>query len=372
MTTNFKDLNGGDLGDAARRNDRAVSTWVRENTVPTAGFRNVIVNGGFDVTQRGQTTTATAGTIVYGLDMWRQYAIGAGSSLTVTRLKHGVGTAEPYGAATYYANAAWVPGADTVNGFILLQQPIENVYTLSSQEVVLSFWSSTSSGTQTFGLEIEQGFGTGGAPSASVATMLGQQTATTTPKRHVVRFKVPSIVGKTLGSGGNDSVSLNFWLSAGSSYSAARASGIGVRAAADINIWNVQLEAGTVATPFERRPVSTEVAMCQRYYQRLSSSQVNGVLLHGYCLTTTLAVVHWQMPVKMRSSVVFSFGGAFQACDYVGFVRAVTGFNANAANASDDVVLLEVSDSGAGLVAARPLSLRANAAGSWIALSAEL
>jgi hypothetical protein len=33
--------------------------------------------------------------------------------------------------------------------------------------------------------------------------------------------------------------------------------------------WNVQLEPGPVATPFEHRPIATEFALCQRYYQVL-------------------------------------------------------------------------------------------------------
>ena len=34
-----------------------------------------------------------------------------------------------------------------------------------------------------------------------------------------------------------------------------------------VEIANVQLELGSVATPFEQRPVGLELSLCQRYYQ---------------------------------------------------------------------------------------------------------
>jgi hypothetical protein len=39
---------------------------------------------------------------------------------------------------------------------------------------------------------------------------------------------------------------------------------------------------GTVATPFERRPIGTELALCQRYYQRYTSPSAGAVQLYGY------------------------------------------------------------------------------------------
>ena len=47
----------------------------------------------------------------------------------------------------------------------------------------------------------------------------------------------------------------------------AQASGLGVQST-NVNIWGEQLELGAVATPFERRPVATELALCQRYYEK--------------------------------------------------------------------------------------------------------
>jgi hypothetical protein len=56
-------------------------------------------------------------------------------------------------------------------------------------------------------------------------------------------------------------------LSAGST-NASKASNVGFQSG-EIDISNVQLEQGPVATPFEQRPIGTELALCQRYYQYL-------------------------------------------------------------------------------------------------------
>ena len=42
----------------------------------------------------------------------------------------------------------------------------------------------------------------------------------------------------------------------------------------EFQIAQVQLESGPVATPFERRPIETELALCQRYYCKSYNSDV--------------------------------------------------------------------------------------------------
>lgn len=50
-----------------------------------------------------------------------------------------------------------------------------------------------------------------------------------------------------------------------------------------------QLEPGTVATPFERRPPAVELAMCQRYYQVIRSAITGTAAASGNVFGTTLA-----------------------------------------------------------------------------------
>lgn len=65
----------------------------------------------------------------------------------------------------------------------------------------------------------------------------------------------------------------------------------------------VQLERGSVATTFERRPVGTELALCQRYYQRLANATADMVGIgNGAFWATTVLYVIIPLPVVMRSS----------------------------------------------------------------------
>jgi hypothetical protein len=66
----------------------------------------------------------------------------------------------------------------------------------------------------------------------------------------------------------------------------------------------VQFEQGSVATPFERRPYGTELALCQRYYSKMSASSAGtyAAFASGFCASTTAASVYFKYPTQMRSA----------------------------------------------------------------------
>jgi hypothetical protein len=69
----------------------------------------------------------------------------------------------------------------------------------------------------------------------------------------------------------------------------------------DIGYW--QLERGVTATEFERRPLSVEVLMCQRFFCRWAPAAADKVFGTGQCISGTHAFGHYhQFPVQMRSS----------------------------------------------------------------------
>ena len=67
-------------------------------------------------------------------------------------------------------------------------------------------------------------------------------------------------------------------------------------------ITGVQLEVGSVATPFEHRSFGDELARCQRYYYRISHESNNFSFGSGFNQTTSHTRTNVFFPVTMRSS----------------------------------------------------------------------
>jgi len=63
----------------------------------------------------------------------------------------------------------------------------------------------------------------------------------------------------------------------------------------------VQLEVGTVATPFEHRSYGDELARCRRYYYKAQATSASSSWGIGYVQTTTQARSIQKFPVEMRT-----------------------------------------------------------------------
>ena len=243
--------------------------------IGSTGFRNSLRGGDFSVAQRGNGPFSAQG---YCLDGWRT-AISVVGACTVTRAALSLTDSSVIGGAKYEAQCA-VSGTAATTDYSVLQQVIEDVRTLAGKQVTLSFWAYGSV-VGKVGIETQQVFGSGGSLSANVFTPMGAIQLTTGWAKYTTTFTVPSVVGKTLGTGGDDTLCLNFWFSAGSTQ-AVRGSSIGIQNWT-VHLADVQLEEGPNATNFERIPVQQQLAWCQRYFYRwlryhLSTRQLRSVL----------------------------------------------------------------------------------------------
>ena len=206
-------------------------------------FRNKIINGDMRIDQRraGAVYTQPANTAGYGsCDRWFLYPTG--SALSAQRVS---GTL----FNTQYALA--LSGA-TGNTQTQLFHRIEsaNCYDLTGQTVTLSFNAcSNTSLSAAYALTSLSG-AADVWNNPTLATPInfagGTFNLTTIPTKYSFTCVVPSSA--------TNGIQIALF-------------GNALNASQAIYLTNVQLEEGPTATPFEHRPIGTELALCQRYYQ---------------------------------------------------------------------------------------------------------
>jgi hypothetical protein len=236
--------------------------------MPTAGFRNVIINGDFSIYQRVSGATSNSSVFsIFVVDRWKV----SSASLSGSNM-HGALLAPiqffspdaPFNSSYYLHVQRDV--AVTGNAGNTLSQTIEDVRTLSGETVTLSFWARAAGlgysvpDVTLRSIRLIQDFGTntlgGNASSSPVETVLsGPITIGSSWIRYTVTGQIPSVRGKTVGLDGNTYLNLMFDLPLNSVY--------------EFDLACVQLEAGDTATEFERRPPGVELVMCQRYFWRI-------------------------------------------------------------------------------------------------------
>lgn len=264
------------------------SAWVAVAGLSSNSFfagKNKIINGNFGIWQRGLTNLSNFGAVGCNADRWGAYVDGSGTK-TISAQTFTPGTAPVSGYESQYfmrynQTVAGTGGTEN-NQF----QLIEDVRTLAGQTATLSFWMKADS-ARSVTPYIVQNFGSGG--STKVTNNGTAVSVTTSWQRFTSTFTVASISGKTIGT--SSSLEVGFRLP--------------INVVQTIDIWGVQLEAGSTATDFQTASgsVGGELALCQRYYYRTSPTASGmPVTSNGGCITTTIGQVYYPLPVTMRSN----------------------------------------------------------------------
>ena len=332
--------------------------------------RNRVINGDFSVNQRSFTTSTSNG--VFVADRWLSIAAGTGATTTFTNVAATLGDL-PESAKSFIRVASSAHSAtDCIAGLVTR---IESVRTLSGKTITVSFWAKASSGTPKVGVGTFQGFGTGGSPSGAVETGGGQVTISTSWQRYSITYAVPSISGKTIGNDGNDYVSFRLLTSLGSAPYPAMPQ-IGVQNTT-IDFWGIQVEEGSVATPYEQKSYAEELQDCLRYYfKMISPDAAYNRFGWGQASGTTSVAVIIPVPVLMRAEPTPTVSSASHFCvtNSVGAAIAVTSVthNANNSNRFSNTVGFDVGGA-TGLTAGNFSGFHANnTAAAYIEFSAEL
>jgi hypothetical protein len=326
---------------------------------------NAIINGAFEINQRGLTSTTTAG---YGFDRW--FTSVTGGTVTYSSQAFTAGTAPQAGYEAANFARVVTAGQSAAGDVAIFRQLIEDVRTFANQTVTISFWAKAGSSTPKIALDTTQSFGAGG--SSSVTNLAGQVTLSTDWTRYSVTTAIPSIAGQTIGTSSN--LGINFFLSAGSTFNA-RTGSLGIQNNT-FDIWGVQVEAGPTANVFRRNANSLqgELAACQRYYYRINSNSVFTIFSqNGTAINSTQVEIPYFLPVTFRvpipNSVEFSnltsliLGGAPQA---------VTAITVSTATATPQGAIITATHA-SGITAGQQRALLGNnTTAAFLAFSAEL
>ena len=186
--------------------------------------------------------------------------------------------------------------------------------TASAKSVTLSFWVR-SSVTGTFGGSLNNNDGNriyAFTYTISSANTWEQKTVTVagdTTGTWLTTTGTGIELNFGLGAGPDRSVTAGSW-GTSLAYNATGATNLFATSGATWYITGVQLEVGSVATEFERRPYTTELALCQRYFWKWGGDPYTpwGI---GSCDNANVSIVYFlQCPVPMRTSPTLSMGGA--------------------------------------------------------------
>jgi hypothetical protein len=262
--------------------------------------KNRIINGDFSINQRNFTSTTTSAT--FGFDRWL-FTCSDGT-VTYSSQSFTAGAAPVAGYESDRFARIVTTGQTTTTALGELLQKIEDVRTFAGQTATVSFWAKSASGTPKIAVEAVQDFGSGGSPSASVFTVVGSATINSTWTRYSITVAIPSISGKTVGTTANTSnLVIRLFVSAGTAYNS-RTGSLGIQTNT-FDIWGVQVEYGSKATPFETatgNPAS-ELAACQRYYYRQTATSAYSYF-SGMWTAATTSVIDFgiQFPVTMRTT----------------------------------------------------------------------
>lgn len=281
-------VSGSIIGTETVTNDN-ISDTVRESFGP----RNRIINGDMRIDQRnaGAALAVTAGTVQYSVD--RFFGLSSNAQCTFQQIAT---SDSDFPFALRLARTVGGTGTGIIQGGQIIET--NNCQDLAGQTATFSFYATAGANFSAASSQITVGLtcGSGTNQGASAAFITGTwtnitaplstaQTITTTRTKYTYTVSIPS---------GTNEIGIRWYYTP-----------VGTAGANDwFQITGVQLEVGSVATPFERRPFGTELSLCQRYYYKIGTTDANVRVLatSGFVESSTRAIAFVNFPVSMRTA----------------------------------------------------------------------
>lgn len=189
-----------------------------------SGFKNYIINGGFNIWQRGESFSSNSPAF-FTADRWMLDSAGVASGLSASKQPGLVGK-----------NSLYI--IKTSGAYMQVYQMVENQGNLSNKTFTFSaLVKSSNNGTINF--KIVDG-------RAGTNFIYNQ-----TPVALEAHIPKEIVFTAQLGQVSADALFVGI-----------------VTTCSDLFLDRVQMEEGSVATPFEQRPIGLELSLCQRYYRK--------------------------------------------------------------------------------------------------------
>ena len=302
---------------------------VNGNAYPSAGplsNRNLVINGAMQVAQRSTSSVTVSNNSNENystVDRWLlNFNDNSGGAVSFAQSSD-----SPAGFANSVSiTCSTTDTSHTNNHYLSIQQRIEaqnlqllNYGSSDAVSMTLSWYMKTTTYTGPISVNLRTYDGTSEYFTVSV-------TPTTSWARYTLT--IPGSTTATINNDTGAGMYLQFVLAGNTSASIASSSdstawstarsdfrdNVGNILSSTSNAFfltGVQLEVGSVATPFEHRSYGDELARCQRYFTLLGGS--NGAydtMSTGGANTSTTAYIPHRLPVTMRANPSLTFGGS--------------------------------------------------------------
>jgi hypothetical protein len=269
----FDNLAAGSNGETIVA-DSSTSTGLRYNPNYMAG-KNFVINGGFDIWQRGTSFNTTNGGNAYNADRWTYYGGGTG---TITQ-----STALLRDGAQFALRFTSTSATGNIDLYQLMET--SNTVQLQGKTITVSFYVAGTAGKTaqvTLGSSTVDNDGLFGTYTSLTASGTSSLTTTGSYQRITAQFTIPSTARTLrLGLGHSALASTEF-----------------------ISWAQVQLEVGSTATNFSRAggTIQGELAACQRYYFRYTNSGAYEDFGFGNARSAGAADLIVKAPTTMRTN----------------------------------------------------------------------
>ena len=281
------------------------------NPIP-GGAKNMLLNGGMTVAQRGsQTAVGAADGDKTACDQWLVSKRGSPEGrVTATQTADTDMNLNGH-EYTCKLDCTTAESAVAATEALTLSHKIEGLNlqslkygTANAAEVTLSFWfSSPKTGIHCASIYLSD---TGyhqvkefTIASANTWEYFALTFSANTSQKINNDTGSGMIVSFALVAGSNFQVSANAWAS-GEDFATSNQQNLLDSTSNNVSLAGVQLEVGSVATDFAHEDIGTTLQKCLRYYQAIEGSTTLPWTI--VCDLATLGYAFWRLPVKMRAN----------------------------------------------------------------------